>query len=209
MIVRGSFHAFFVGKLWFVESKPSVEEIEEAENMAILHPDTSEIPIWRRRPTRVEHPIKAWRCWNVVKDGDQWYLSSVAAECLWDGPVLRADQPPVDPKVWDAAKKNKALERYQYEDVVHHVFNTAGVHAVKSKEAARRLMLDYNADAFGEISLYGRVAEFELGYRAEVCMVQSIVVRSWRGDHPEPISSKKHTAVAALARRYECEVKVL
>lgn len=181
------------------------EHVKWEEEMAIMYPDTHKIPIWRRQPTRLEHPITAWRIWGVRKDQDnKWILSSVAADCPWEGPVLRSDARPIDPKLWDKDR-----------DALHHVFATAGIHAVKTREQAVDLAGEYSVSVFGEIALWGRVAQFTLGYRGEVCMVKKLFVLptvrrlfNVRNDGRDETRIAERIAGIAenLEDRYDCEV---
>ena len=45
---------------------------------------------------------------------------------------------------------------------------------MKTKEYTDRTRWAYNADVAGEVDLWGRVVEFELGYRAEYCMIMKL-----------------------------------
>lgn len=174
------------------------EYVTREEDMAIMHPDTHAIPIWRRQPTRLEHPITAWRIWGVKRLDNGWILSSVAADCPWEGPVLRSDARPIDPKLWDKDK-----------DVLHHVFATAGIHAVKTREQAVDLAEQYSVSIFGEIALWGRVAQFTLGYRGEVCMVKKLfILPTIHRMFFNVRDSAKQVAkiVESLEDRYDCEV---
>lgn len=135
--------------------------------MALVSPDTSKIPLWRLPPQRSEHPISAWRCWEIDEDR---YLNSVAADCRWEGPVLRAHKRPVDPKYWDAQEKKS--EAYYTE--LHETFDISGIWTVKTIEKAIEVAHIYHASCVGEVSLWGRVAQFTLGYRGEVCMIKRL-----------------------------------
>lgn len=182
------------------------EYVTREEDMAIMYPDTHAIPIWRRQPTRLEHPITAWRIWGVRRDEEKnkWILTSVAADCPWEGPVLRSDARPIDPKLWDKDK-----------DVLHHVFATAGIHAVKTREQAVDLAEQYSVSIFGEIALWGRVAQFTLGYRGEVCMIKKLFIlrtvhRYFRTRNDAREDGRVEAAVEEMIEhledRYDCEV---
>lgn len=227
-IVRGAFsqllnpglaRAIYPGAAYFLDDEEELLAwIKAQEDMPIIYPDTSKIPIWRRRPTRKEGPITAWRVWELGLNGFQtrdtthawwsakwdaehrdkdrgWVLCSVAARTEWDGPVLKADCAPIDPKLWDEDKSKTT-----------HVFRTAGIHAVKTREQCTNLMSLYGAQVFGELKLWGRVAQFELGYRAEYCMITKLfivekAIREFRRREKEIVHD--------LEKRYQCEVEVV
>lgn len=203
--------------------------VEEEERMAILHPDTSRVPIWRRQPTRLEHPISAWRCWGIEKENDEWILSSVACDFFWEGPVIRAHKRPVDPKYWDGKKpselamkdkdENAFRAEYQaYYREMHDTFAIAGIHALKTKQQAIEAAELYQVSCYGEVGLWGRVAQFELGYRAEACMIKRLflfsaveVIFNGRNDQRDydVIEAKKTDLINSLSRRYGCEVTIV
>lgn len=203
--------------------------VEEEERMAILYPDSSKTPIWRRQPTRMEHPISAWRCWGIEKENDEWILSSVACNFFWEGPVIRAHKRPVDPKYWDGKKpselamKDKDEEAFRAESrayyrEMHDTFAIAGIHALKTKQQAIDASFEYQVSCYGEVALWGRVAQFELGYRAEACMIKRLFLReivevifNGRNDARDYdiIEAKKTNLVQSLSRRYGCEVTIV
>lgn len=224
-IVRGAFSqllkpglvkAIYPGKVYFYDTDDEelLAWIKAQEDMPILFPDTSKMPIWRRRPTRMEGPITAWRVWSLGEPGYErdmrgwnttsrfdkdrgWMLCSVAANTEWEGPVLKADCRPIDPKLWDEDKRRTA-----------HVFRTAGIHAVKTKEQCTTLIRGYHAEVYGEIKLWGRVAQFTLGYRAEYCMITKLfLIKSKIIDHGHPRRIKE--IVHDLEHRYQCDVEVV
>ncbi len=203
-----------------------IHNVARQDETALLYPDTSKIPLWRQRPERVEHSIRAWRCWGLIaednmyasrKESHDWYLSSVAANCTWEGPVLRAHKRPVDPVYWDA-KKKVASER-EYYDEMHDTFSLAGIHALKTKEQAIETTDDYDVPVYGEVDLWGRVAQFELGYRAEACMIRHLyIIKSAffrrynaQNDQREWLRIKDDLALITeqLPRRYGCEVTLV
>lgn len=95
----------------------------------------------------------------------------------------------------------------------------AGVWAVKTEEQARDVMHGYHAAAYGRIKMWGRVAKFKLGYRAEICMIDKIWVRksrlftslNHRNDERDTpyIEARMRQIKDALSRRYECEVEFI
>lgn len=194
--------------------------------MALLHPDTSDIPIWRRRPTKVEHPITAWRAWGlrIAFDSSHFrysdnftvvaHLRSVAAACEWEGPVLRAHKRPVDPQYWDAYRADEDPEHRYI--AMQETFEIAGVWAVKTQEQAKGVADDYHVPVYGRIKMWGRVAQFERGYRAEACMIEELWLTRYfflarrdgwdlRGPYTNMMVSKIQ---AALENRYQCKVNV-
>jgi hypothetical protein len=232
-IVRGAFAQLLTpglraalshGMALVLDLDLAYEEIERQDQMAILHPDTSKIPIWRRRPERLEHPISAWRAWGLGKEADGWYLASIAADCLWEGPVLRAHKRPVDPKYWDAMKEKKNEDPDTYYQEMHDTFEVAGIYAVKTRAQAEEILFTYQVSCYGEVHLWGRVAQFALGYRAEICMIKRLILRRPQVTdlipHRELMDSSKpglqelyetrlREVVADLTRRYECEVELV
>lgn len=199
--------------------------------MALINPDTSKIPVWRRRPTRLEHPVRAWRCWGLMNDPAKdergfyveqlawqgmhnWCLSSVAADCIWEGPVIRAHKRPVDPKYWDAKRKDKNATKDEYYEEMHDTFAIAGIHALKTREQAIDAAHGYSVSCYGEVALWGRIAKFELGYRAEVCMVKQLfllpsVFHALNVANDERLIHAATTnLIADLSKRYDCEVVI-
>lgn len=231
-LVRGAFVHLFAPSLraMLLGGSNVIHEmqfVEEQDRMAILHPDTSKVPIWRRQPTRVEHPISAWRCWGIEKKDDGWILSSVACSFFWEGPVVRAHKRPVDPKYWDGKKPDKKDARderefyinYQaYYEEMRDTFAIAGIHALKTKDQAIEAAGLYQVSCYGEVGLWGRVVQFELGYRAEACMIRRLflfnlveAIFNGRNDHRDydVIEAKKTDLVNSLSRRYGCEVTIV
>lgn len=210
--------ALHLGKTFVMSSSstgPLAEQIEHEETMAILHPDTSKVPIWRVPAKRMEHPISAWRCWDIRLLEDGYHLRSAAVDFIWEGPVVRAHKRPVDPKYWDGKKPSETemtnseywLKYAQYQDEMHDTFHLAGIWAVKTRELAEETAESYRASCIGEIHLWGRVAQFELGYRAEVCMIKRLYLLGWWGRQYMNQNEKGiATVVADLSRRYGCEV---
>lgn len=206
--VRGAFNVLFHAGLRndffaedgssFPEPKTLDEWVEREGLMPILNPDLSKIPRWRMAPKRMEHPITAWRVWKVQREGHEqrgkYILTSAAkTDVEWEGPYLRSDDRPVDPAVWDKDKEK-----------THHVFNYAGIHAVKTREQAVVLTGGYGAPVFGEIKLWGRVAQFELGYRAEYCMIQKLYFISQFLTQDD---RRIKEIMKDLADRYQCDVE--
>ncbi len=237
-IVRGAFSQLLkpglrqaLCKIWLLDGEDDMREIERQDEMAILHPDTSAVPVWRRRPTRVEHPIEAWRAWGIeiTREGHDFcigshkvhldaYLKSVAADCEWEGPVMRSHKRPVDPAYWDALRLNKKDDPDLYYMEMRDTFDLAGIWAVKTKEAAIDVTHMYRVSTYGRIKLWGRVAQFTLGYRAEACMIDELWVRRhglWnmfntRNDvrDRELIESAINAVVKSLEDRYQCKVNL-
>jgi hypothetical protein len=222
--------ALYAGKVWFAY-EDDIREIERQDDMAILHPDTSKIPIWRHRPTRVEHPMEAWRAWGMelTREGHDFFrgshkvhidahLKSVAADCEWDGPVLRSHKRPVDPKYWDSIRNKKIEEPMEYYAEMRDTLELAGVWAVKTMAQAIDVAHDYDVSTYGRIKMWGRVAQFKLGYRAEACMIDELWVmrnglfrmfnvRNDRRDK-ELIESSINAVVKSLENRYQCKVNL-
>lgn len=204
MIVRGSFSTLFSpGLITF--TFPEWHDVESCpECMAIVHPDSSQAPKWRFPPKRKESPIRAYRAWEIEFDheGRGWRLRSLAANFYWDGPFVRADGRPVDPKLWDAAKKES---KEKYYNVVSHICHYAGIWAVKNKKILKEVISTYYAPAWGEVDLWGRVAQFTLGYRAEFCMIKKL----WLDVSYLPKNQRNEQGIKHdLEQRYDCDVEL-
>jgi hypothetical protein len=150
---------------------------------------------------------------------DGWHIGSVAADCVWEGPVIRAHKRPVDPTYWDAKRnlKNDHEGVKKYYEEMHDTFALAGIHALKTKEQAIEAAWEYGVSCYGEVALYGRVAQFELGYRAEACMIKRLFLfhNTHSYGNKEDLtyfqgSTRRHEKVARmksdLEKRYGCEV---
>lgn len=186
--------AMYPGKVFFVDEVDDLIR-EEIEFMALVNPDTSQVPIWRRPPKRMEHPIRAWRCWNLSVETQSWrdfekdkqeihckaILVSVSAPTVWEGPVIRAHKRPVDPKHWDEIKKQTGND-YEWRAEAAEVIQGAGIWALKTKDECLKIRHEYHATVYGEVDLWGRIAQFRLGYRAEACMIRSLFLN--RGNLP-------------------------
>lgn len=190
-----------------------LDEIELAEANMKLQPDTSKIPRWRQPARRHEAPIKAYRCWELGKDEhEDWILCSVAARTEWEGPVIRSDDPPLDPAVWDKAKREHGDKSILACEKTAHVFCKAGIHAVKTEEQVKETAMLYQSEVYGEVILWGRVAQFELGYRAEYCMIKKLFVRGIVIEQLHKFGARRdyfENIANSLSRRYQCEVEVV
>lgn len=196
--------------------------------MALVNPDTTKIPVWRRRPERMEHPIRAWRAWDLdvelKRDHNSQIrvsamLTSVAVGTVWEGPVIRAHKRPVDPAYWDAHPKGSEERSTELIDT----FENAGIWAVKTREQVIDEVCGlYTAAVYGEVDLWGRVAQFALGYRGEVCMIKKLYVFNQELEDEladfvhrrsqidwELMEKTRNNIIADLSRRYECEVEVV
>jgi hypothetical protein len=155
-----------------------------------------------RRLTR--EPVKAWRAWNAVYVKEHgWILRSVYfTQHLWYGPVLHADHAPSES-------------------------NVHGVHAfLRTYPHAEHSVVQ------GELTLWGKVAAHEWGYRAQharinrltlsPCIVLPVHMR--RDYAPEDaclkpaykrdwFSNAEDAPLEEIAwdleRRYQCEVEIL
>lgn len=212
--LRAAFAAAYSGKVWFADDLDIVDWIEEQERMAVLHPNTSKIPRWRQPARRNEAPIIAYRCWELGKDEKQdWLLLSVAAQTQWEGPVIQSDDPPLDPAVWDKAKREHGDRSLHAREKTAHVFCKAGIHAVKTLAQGIKTAQAYDSEVYGEVSLWGRVAQFERGYRAEYCMIKKLYLDRERTLELHAVHKKgeQYLKVIAdsLSRRYQCDVEVV
>ena len=180
--------------------------------MPLINPNTSQSPLWRFPTRKLEYPITAYRGWLLDIQCDPVMLTSVAASYKWEGPVAKSDVPPLDPRVWR-----------DQPNVAAHSIHTAGLWAVKDQEQLNQVIRTYRPDVVGEVHLYGRVGEFELGYRAEYCMIRKLWLRSvsW---HPgligrptwqrmlvkmDSLLPNKVLAniIDSLEQRYQCDVE--
>lgn len=168
--------------------------------MPLVSPNTSEAPLWRFPPKRREYPFTAWRAWHLSNtEDDEWFLRSLAADVVWEQPVIKSDFPPVDPKTWGHGQKTNS----------GHVIHTSGIWTVYDRPQVLGVVQLYHAEVFGEVALWGRVARHELGYRAEWCMVKKLFLylpscrsNGWHSD-------RLKLAVIGLERRYGCDVEVV
>lgn len=130
-------------------------------------------------------------------------LNSLAANFAWEGPFAQADAKPVDPKLWDEAKKRDPNEG---KHVLVHVFSVAGIHAVNTIELAEDITSTYACEAHGEVALWGRIAVFELGYRAEFCMIKKLWVQTRLLTSDGRVDK---AIVRDLSNRYQCDVEIV
>lgn len=198
-----------------------MERKERWDKMGKLHPDTSLIPIWRREPRRAEAPIPAYRFWQLGLSDEGYMLMSAVVDFAWTGPVARADRKPFDMSIWDKAKRASARKDIRYDREIaaaSEVFKVTGIHALKYIEDAREAMQGYSCPIIGRVKLWGRVASFKIGYRAELCIIEKIwIVKSiqpsfqvqmgwWAKGWPINVMD---TVTDNLARRYDCDVEVV
>jgi hypothetical protein len=127
------------------------------------------------------------------------YLVSLAARTLWEQPVIKSDFPPLDPKAWGRGSTTNA----------DHVINTSGIWTVYERSAALDVAIRYHACMFGQVSLWGRVARHELGYRAEWCMIKQLflyvpicIALGWQ-------RTELKSVVVELERRYGCDTELV
>lgn len=116
----------------------------------------------------------------------------------WHGPVVRSHRRPYDVQEWERIKTEYTGYRRHEEltDAYH-----CGIYAVKA-EAVNNLLAGYNPTVFGLVDLWGRVAEFERGYRAEFCMVKNLLMFHQHGK----TYVEDQRIADALSRRYDCPV---
>lgn len=222
MIVRGAFNTLFAPGLRDafralylnaslatfprtldnLEGKALADWVEEQEAMSIVNPDTSNAPVWRFPAKRKESPIRAYRAWEL--GGPTRYghrLRSLAADFEWDGPFVKSDARPLDPKLWEQARKEGQNEYYK---VVGHVVRYAGIWAVKDETILKQVLRTYSAPVWGEVDLWGRVAQFTLGYRAEFCMIKKL----WL-DASLVHTRNEQVIKRDLEKRYGCDVELV
>jgi hypothetical protein len=146
------------------------------------------------------------------------YLKSVAADCNWDGPVLRSHKRPVDPKYWDSIREKRITDPDEYYAEMRDTFELAGIWAVKTQNAAIDVAHGYGVSTYGRIKIWGRVAEFTQGYRAEVCIIDELwlitrqLVRRFNARNDkrddELIEARIKAVAKALENRYQCKVNL-
>lgn len=170
----------------------------------------SDIPAGRKRPTRLEYPIEAFRAWDLglaraavshspdstntpigprATGPDGFCLLSVARPVLWEGPVLRAHRKPLDE--------------------AGNLCRRSGIYSLKSPQYVRKCIVPaYDAPVWGSLDIWGQVIEHELGYRSEYAMVTRLTILA------RPVSKRlgRDFDIQGLAgsfcRRYECDVRV-
>lgn len=101
-----------------------------------------------------EVALRGFRAWRLRMDPDGPLLVSLGRECVWPGPVMRAD-------------------------VVPAPGNTNGIYAYHSPQqtsAHRRTDGAPGADVYGELELSGTVLVHALGCRAQRATVRRLVV---------------------------------
>lgn len=172
--------------------------------MPRFQPDLSKVsaqpPPWRRPPKELEAPIQAWRVWSIDIDAEEGpRLCSVGVSFVWPGPVVRAIVPPMDPSVWDEIKprlKRGVANASDFEQQA--ALWQGGIHVLKTPELAMWAAVTYRADVIGLVDLWGRVVQFEKGYKAELAMVRKLAY----------IDSKASFSYAtpSLERTYACDV---
>jgi hypothetical protein len=141
----------------------------------------------------------AYRCWNIrtfrtsdptlVEVGGQLAIPySLVLTSLndtpWPGPVMHADEKPT-----------------------RHNFN--GIYALKTPAAA--YSYSRSADVTGEIAIYGKIQEFEEGYRAQHAAIRRLTLHAYRITEslpPENIARNIAATAHVLERRYQCEVLI-
>ncbi len=116
--------------------------------------------------------IVAWRAWTWTDVGSRIILRSLNAKTLW---------------LW--------AEPASADKLTADTLTVDGIHAFKTEAQAK----SYAANTvWGEVSLWGRVIEHDLGYRAEFAYPRTIVV---------PATMPNAAAIAKkLARAYGIEV---
>ena len=110
-------------------------------------------------------------------------LLSLSAPCIWDGPAIRADRPPL-----------AAVEP------------PSGIYALKGERAERNdWPLSEHCWVSGWIALSGRVVEHEIGYRAERAVIRGL--RLGVGTH---LAVRKlamlRDVIGGLEQRYQAPV---
>ena len=144
-------------------------------------------PIPRRKQST---PVLAYRSWKLTQTDDGWRLVSPQQGTVWDGPILRADNPPDDVSPWSQVSAFAGFYGTRIE----------GNHGIYAWTLIRGPLDRYeNAmRAEGVVELVGKVVRHEKGYRAEMCRIKSLQVFGL--DH--------HTqdAVQDLRATYACEV---
>jgi hypothetical protein len=147
-------------------------------------------------PATAEPPVLGWRIWRLHFDPHQgWALDSVGVPYRWRAPAARDRTPPALTYVYD--EPNGRLE-------------SSGFHLWREERTAREAVLPLVREqrrtwVYGACSVFGRVIEHELGYRAE-----GVVIRALRLV-PDPDMRDLpflDLAVPVLERLYQCEAVV-
>lgn len=133
-------------------------------------------------------------------NGRQWMLCSLAAQVAWEQPVIRSDFPPVDPSAWKIKGDPRPSHR------AGHIIHVSGIWTVFDRKQVNEIVATYSASAFGEVTLWGRVAQHELGYRAEYCMIKKLFVPI---DQVTLDARQVKVIVTQLEQRYGCDVELV
>lgn len=202
---------------------------------------------------RGSQPIRAERVWGLVQTPGGWRLHSTAAKHVFHGPVAREDVPPWTADEWamvaamyatvvtsgrdsdgdeystSASLLNvpideyarvlrtvgaKKLAMYPSDPGMHH-----GFHAFRGRQDDQYA----HYPVTGEVDLFGRVVEYERGYRAQGLRIRKLALRAIpeTGRHfgvsmfaamfeaprlPQGDESLAPAIVRDLERAYHCEV---
>lgn len=116
--------------------------------------------------TTQNEPIVGWRVWRVLKtetlrDGEQFRLCAVGTRGV--------------PKSWEPRTPVRAVcSSFKSRHEAPHPEHECGVYGLRSRTRIEKLLDGWkdnqgepDAWALGRVSLWGRVVEFELGWRAE------------------------------------------
>jgi len=126
----------------------------------------------------LREPIVGWRAWRVfeidtLRNGRQFRLCAVGTNGI--------------PKVWEPRAANRAVcsdfaSRHEAPDPEHE----CGLYALRSRKRVDRLVAGWVKDgqdesatwAIGRVSLWGRVTEWEKGWRGEYAYPYALTVHS-------------------------------
>lgn len=129
--------------------------------------------------------------------------------------MLRADHKPFDIQHWDKLRRQikdavTQTDRFEAEDELDRAYS-CGIYAVK-EERQSDVLRGYHPAVFGEVALWGRIAQFTLGYRAEYCMIKSLRLLD---NYVETYDSRRagtdrnwDELANALSSTYQCDVSI-
>ena len=121
---------------------------------------------------------------EVTKGPPKLRLESLSCSMTWDGPIVHADRQP-----WSR--------------------NSSGLYALKTIDLAKAY--DRGAPVYGEVAMFGRVIEHEMGWRAEHMLVKRIWLRAhslplFYAVAPFGIEKQIAVVIKLLEIRYQCDV---
>lgn len=132
-------------------------------------------------------PVLGYRSWLLYLTDDGWRLRSPQQGTVWDGPILRADNPPDDLSPW--TRGTAVWGSHEGNHGIYAWTLIRGPH--------ERYSNDHRAE--GVVELMGKVVRHSKGYRAEMCRIKSLQVFG--------LGEDTQAAVEDLRSTYACEAE--